>query len=90
MMFSFGGGMYANTGNEATFAVKAFSFCSPIRYSAELLLRAILKEKRGKDVVLQEFGYTWGEDACFAFLGLFILVTLIAGWGVMHFMYRKV
>ena len=42
MIFSFGGGMYANTGENANPLIKAITFISPIRYSTELLMRRIL------------------------------------------------
>lgn len=43
MMFSFGGGMYANTGKNANPIIKVISYISPIRYSSELLMRRILQ-----------------------------------------------
>jgi hypothetical protein len=45
MLFSFGGGMYANTGDGANPLIKAISYISPVRFSSELLLRRILYEK---------------------------------------------
>lgn len=61
MILSFGGGMYANTGSDANPLIRGLTYISPIRFAAELLLRAVLKEKGiGGDMVLHYFGYTWG------------------------------
>ena len=90
MIFSFGGGMYANTGSGANPLIRALSFISPIRPASELLLRAILKEKQGGSVVLAYFGFTWGERVCFLALAGFTAVALVAGWLVIAFKYRNV
>jgi len=37
ILFSFGGGMYANTGENANLLIKAISYVSPIKYGTELL-----------------------------------------------------
>lgn len=42
MLFSFGGGMYANTGDNANYLIRAISYVSPIRFSSELLMRRIM------------------------------------------------
>jgi uncharacterized Rossmann fold enzyme len=61
-----------------------------MRPASELLLRAILKEKQGGDIVLNFFGYTWGPRVCFLALFGFTVVSLLAGWAVIAFRYRKV
>lgn len=90
MVFSFGGGMYANTGTGANPLIRALSFISPIRPASELLLRAILKEKQGGSIVLNYFGFTWGDRTCFLALAGFTVVSLVAGWIVIAFKYRNV
>lgn len=45
MFFSFGGGMYANTGMHSNYLIRAISYISPIRFSSELLLRSIMRRK---------------------------------------------
>lgn len=45
MLFSLGGGMYANTGESSNLLIKLIGWVSPMRYSSELLLRRILIEK---------------------------------------------
>ena len=45
MLFSLGGGMYANTGESSNIFIKLIGLVSPMRYSSELLLRRILIEK---------------------------------------------
>jgi ABC-type transport system involved in multi-copper enzyme maturation permease subunit len=90
MIFSFGGGMYANTGEEANPLIKAISYVSPIRYGSELLFQLIIKEKPGKELILDYFGYTWGTTTCFMALLGFTICSLLAGWGILTFKYRNV
>jgi hypothetical protein len=45
IIFSFGAGMYANTGTSANFLVKFISWVSPLHYSCELLLRLLFEGK---------------------------------------------
>lgn len=48
MFFSFGGGMYANTGMDSNYLIRAISYISPIRFSSELLLRILMRKKEEK------------------------------------------
>lgn len=43
LIFSFGAGLYANTGTSANILVKLISWLSPLHYGCELLLRLLLK-----------------------------------------------
>lgn len=45
IIFSFGAGLYSNTGTSANILVKFISWISPLHYSTELLLRQMLKDK---------------------------------------------
>jgi hypothetical protein len=45
ILFSFGAGMYANTGKSANILVKLMSWLSPLHYSCELLLRRLFDGK---------------------------------------------
>ena len=47
IVFSFGGGFYANTGDGQNYIVQLISYVSPIRYSTELLLRRVVAGKQG-------------------------------------------
>lgn len=53
IVFSFGSGLYANTGQTASLPVKLISYLSPMRYSSELLLRRLLGSWVGKEIVLE-------------------------------------
>lgn len=90
MIFSFGGGMYANTGAGANPLIRAISYVSPIRYGSELLFQEILKGKAGANAVLEYLGYTWGATTCFLALLGFTMFCLLAGWGILTFKYRNV
>ena len=80
ILFSFGGGFYANTGEGQNPFVRIISLISPMRYSAELLMRQELKEKPGSEYVLEGIGYTWGNFACCMLLLSFSIVTFLIGW----------
>ena len=90
MLFSFGGGMYANTGDGANPLIRAISYVSPIRYGSELLFQLIVKNKPGNEFVLEYFGYTWGTTTCFMALLGFTILSFITGWGILIFKYRNV
>lgn len=80
MMFSFGAGFYANTGQDQNLTVQLISYISPMRYSTELLMTRALAGKPGADFVLDYLGFTWGSGVCLTLLILFILVCFTVGW----------
>ena len=80
ILFTFGGGLYVNTGEGMNLFVALISALSPMRYSSELLLRQILKEKSGAFFMLESLGFTWGNTACVQRLLLFSFTCFIVGW----------
>ena len=80
ILFNFGGGFYANTGEGQNPFVRIISLVSPMRYSAELLMRQELKEKAVSEYLLENIGYTWGNWACCMLLLFFSYVTFLIGW----------
>jgi len=80
IMFSFGAGFYANTGEDQNLAVRIISYISPMRYSTELLMTRVLAGKPGSDEVLDLLGFTWGSFACVNLLLGFIFGCFIIGW----------
>ena len=80
IMFTFGAGVFANTGDSANFIVKILTYISPMRYSTELLFRKIIAEKEGGELVLAHLGYTWGNSTCFLLLITWIIVCFFVGW----------
>ena len=83
ILFSFGGGFYANTGEGQNPFVRIISLVSPMRYSAELLMRQELKEKPISECLLENIGFTWGNFACCMLLIFFSYVTFLTGWIVL-------
>ena len=51
-----------------------------MRYSSELLMSRVLAGKQGGDIVLSEFGYTWGSSTCVILLLSFTFTCFIIGW----------
>ena len=47
ILFSFGGGFYANVGEGENIFVKIISYVSPMRYSSEMLMSRVLAGKAG-------------------------------------------
>ena len=90
MIFSFGGGMYANTGEGSSLLVRAISWVSPMRYSSELLMRRVIFEKPGNEYVLEYLGFTWGKSTCYTGLVLFTVICFFTGWLSMLIRYRNV
>lgn len=88
IVFSFGSGLYANTGQTASLPVKLISYLSPMRYSSELLLRRLLGSWVGKEIVLEQLGYTWGDSTCTLLLFGFIFTCFFTGWVNIFFKYR--
>ena len=88
IVFSFGSGIYANTGSSASLPVKLISYLSPMRYSSELLLRRLLGNWVGKETVLEMLGFTWGDSTCTLLLFGFIFTCFFTGWVSMFFKYR--
>ena len=80
IMFSFGAGFYANTGNGANIVVQLITYISPMRYSTELLLRRVVAGKDGGDNLLTYLGFDWGTSTCVTMLGIFIIACFFAGW----------
>ena len=80
ILFSFGGGFYANTGDGQNIFVKIISYISPMRYTSEMLMSRILDGKMGKDQVLTAFGYTWGDANCVILLLSFTFACFMIGW----------
>lgn len=90
MLFSLGGGMYANTGESSNFLIKLIGWVSPMRYSSELLMRRILVDKKGAEMILHYFGYTWTQRNCYLAIIAFTTLSFIAGWVIIAFKYRNV
>ena len=80
IMFSFGAGVFANTGQGANIIVQIITYISPFRYTTEVLFRRVIAGKQGEQLVLDHLGYTWGSDTCIVLLFTFIIVCFIAGW----------
>ena len=80
MMFSFGAGFYANTGQDQNLTVQLISFISPMRYSTELLMSRALAGKPGGEAVLEYLGFNWGNGVCLTLLFFFILACFAVGW----------
>lgn len=80
IMFSFGAGFYANTGEDQNFVVQFITYISPLRFTTELLMRRVLAGKAGGAVVLELLGFTWGASACYTLLGFFSIECFIVGW----------
>jgi hypothetical protein len=90
MLFSLGGGMYANTGQSSNLLIKLIGCISPIRYSSELLMRRILVEKQVGNKILEYFGYTSTPKNCYLAIIAFTTFCFIAGWMIIAFKYRNV
>ena len=90
MMFCFGAGFYANTGDGANIVVQLISYISPLRYSSELLMRSAMEDKPGGDAVLEVFGFTWGTSLCIGILVVFTVVTFFGGWITLLWKNRKI
>ena len=80
IMFSFGAGLFANTGQGVNFVVQMITYISPMRYCTELLTARVLEDKPGSDYVLELFGFTWGQGTCITLLIFFAVACFFAGW----------
>ena len=80
IFFSFGAGVYANTGEGMSLPVEMITYISPLRYATEMLFRIIGAEKEAADQVRESLGYTWGNTVCLSALFGFIFVCFVAGW----------
>ena len=80
MMFCFGGGIYVNVGEGVNYFVKAITYISPMRYTTELLMRRVLASKLGADIVLDLFGFTWGEELSMGALAAWTIAYFFIGW----------
>ena len=76
---TFGAGFFANTGEGANFVVEMLTYVSPLRYSTELFNRKVYEGKRGGDIVLERFGFTWGRDTCLLMLQLWCVTVFFIG-----------
>ena len=88
IMFSFGGGFYANTGDQVNFVVQIITYISPMRYTTELLLNRVLAGKQGGDFLLELLGFTWGNSLCVMLLLNFIFVCFAGGWLILLYKTR--
>jgi hypothetical protein len=86
IIFTFGGGLYVNTGAGANILVRVISWISPLKYGCEMLLRKFLEGKPEiwVDHVLDDLGFTKGYAACVFILLTFYLLYLILGLGAMY------
>ena len=80
IIYSFGAGIYANTGDGMNFLVRFIHYVSPLRYSTELLVSRVLTEKAGGEFVLEKFGYTWGNVTCIMLLISWAFACFLVGW----------
>ena len=87
-IFSFGGGFYANTGDNQNTLVRVLTYISPVRFSTELLMRRVLAERPEADMVLDQLGFTWGETICIVGLIIFIIFGFLVGWASLLFKTR--
>lgn len=80
IMFSFGAGLFANTGQGVNFVVQMITYISPMRYCTELLTSRVLEDKPGGEYVMELFGFTWGQGSCITLLIFFAIVCFFGGW----------
>ena len=88
-LFSFGGGFYANTGANENYVVEALTYISPVRFSSELLMRRVLAGREETDIILEQLGFTWGEERCILCLIIFLVVCFFMGWASFLFKMRN-
>ena len=70
------------------FAVECITHISPMRYTTELLLNQALVGKVGGDILMDIFGFTWGNSTCVKLLLNFIFVCFAGGWLALLFKTR--
>ena len=93
MIAGFGAGCFSNTGSDANPVITFLSWVSPLRYGCELLMREVTKKfdvvaqpvivfggKTEQELILEQFGYTYGNAVCYLFLTGFILFFFFFGW----------
>jgi hypothetical protein len=87
ILFSFGAGLYANTGEGANIAVKFLSWISPFHYSCILLLRRFWEGKEPEqfvDETLEVLGFTYEISMCVFALITFYFFYLLVGMGSVY------
>ena len=89
VLFSFGGGMFANLGNGVNPLVDLLSQFSPYRCTMELLLRREVHGQFGGHLILKKLGYTWGEERCVRTILLFTLISFLVGWASLLYRSRR-
>ena len=80
ILFCFGAGFYANTGEGSNPVVLFISYISPLRYTTELLMQRIVGNKVGGELILNRLGFTWGDGTCLSLLLMFTILCFIVGW----------
>ena len=87
ILFSFGAGLYANTGAGANIAVRFLSWISPFHYSCILLLRRFFEGKQPEAFVestLDVLGFTYEISMCVFALVTFYFFYLLVGMGSVY------
>ncbi len=80
IMYSFGAGFYANTGEDQNPIVYMISYISPLRCTTELLMSRVVADKPGGDQILDHLGFTWGTSTCIELLSSLSGFYFIVGW----------
>ena len=75
ILVQFGGGAFVSYKGAENLLRAILNVISPFRYSAELMLTAILRENKDKDFMLDNLGYT-ARELCWQNLLIFFLTLL--------------
>ena len=91
ILFDFGAGALTNLGN-ANWFCKMLGVVSPLRYSCELLMRALLRGNPGEvqDFVLDFYSYNYGETRCYLMLAAFTVLYFFVAWLVLTLKARTI
>eukprot|EP00347_Sterkiella_histriomuscorum_P020203 403338701 len=88
VLFNLGAGSFSNLGN-ANFVGKFLGWISPMRYSSELLLRRLIYKKNYlginySQVVMDYFGYNYGDKVCYSVLIGMMLFYFFMTWLIIY------
>lgn len=76
--FSMGAGAFINL--ESSPVARFFSYISPVRCSAELIMRRICSEKEYAEFILWFYDYEYGDAKCFTILIIMVVAYFLLSW----------